>query len=378
MPDKNFASSKIIRYIAASLSSLESGEKAPELPDGVTYRQVYAVAKHHTVASALFYILGDAVKQSGDDKLCLQWQNDAALDFAKNLVQTKEFESLTTLFAENEIKFLPMKGFLFKRLWSKPEYRTMADMDFLVEECDIGKVADLLLSHGYVEPKEGLVHDTFDKPPYVHVEIHKTLIDGWQIDFSDFGTVDENAFWHVMSPEDFTVFNIAHMYKHFVSGGCGVRSVFDLHLYFEKEGDRVDHTILSEKLSQKGLYDFYLLLRSLAALWFGESESFTPPDDYISDGKPTDTLHEAEYFISTGGAYGVVENRVKHGIRKKGKLAYVFSRIFPPVKTMKNVYKWLKKAPYLLPIAYVMRLFRGLFNGRMAREVRAVGKVKNK
>ena len=358
-----------MRYIARAVRVLKYGGDFPPLPDGVDFIDVFNLSKMHSLASSLWYVLEPRVRAEGNRALIDKWDGQMAMDFAKNLVQQREFAALTSLFSSEGIKFLPLKGFLFKKLWARPEHRTMADMDFVVEEDNLSRVSELLISRGYrAEVEDGLVHDTFDKPPYLHVEVHKSLFADDTDGFDKWVAREDNPYWYVMLPEDFLVFNVGHIHKHFVGGGCGARSLFDVYLYLTECGGDIDNQRLEAALAEKGLSEFYKKLLHLVYFWYGDGTyPFTPDKRYIKNGEPTDELLEMEYFIITGGSYGNDKNRVELAVERKGKLAYILELAFPRYRTMRDLYPVLKRVPVLLPFFYPIRWIHYTVKGKSIR-----------
>ncbi len=366
-----------MRYIASLLTSLEFGRELPPLTEGLTWADIYQMAKRHTIASTLWYVLEGTKKEEIPSEIASSWERQRTVDFAKHHVQSAEFLGLTRLLSDNQIPFLPMKGFLWKAIWSKPEYRTMADMDFLVAEDMMQTVDRLLLANGYtVDTKGGIVHDTYDKPPYIHVEVHKALRVGSTESFENWTPKEDNPYWYLMNDVDFLVFNIAHIYKHYTTGGPGARSLFDIYLFLERRGDGIDGESLKTRLEEEKLYDFYHSLLHLIYFWFDDPVARGYTDKrYIDDkGNPTDTLLEMEYFIATGGAYGNATNRVQYSITTKGKLRHYLGMAFPSPKAIFTLYPVVKWIPILLPFGYIWRLIASLFNGKFKK---TTGDVRN-
>ncbi len=350
---------KIIRYVARAIVTLHYGGELPALPEGIDYRDVYKMAKWHSLGGALWPIHEAVVTATGDTELISRWSREYELDVAKNLVQTAEFKAVTALLAENEIPFLPMKGFIFKALWRRPEYRTMSDMDIYVRAEDVKKVGSILTERGYAFSHGGSVHDSYEKPPYVNIEIHHMR--GYCLtDFDDWTPKADNPYWYTMTDEDCLLFVLAHTHKHYLAGGCGLRAVFDIRLYLEANGDTLDMEYVNSRLRELGLYDFYELVMRFDRLWYGDGEV-----------EQTEEVLRDEYFLVTGGTYGTVENRVEQRLKKKSRLGYILSRLFPPYRSMKYLYTWLQPMPFLLPFAWIIRLVVAMFDGRMRREIRA-------
>ena len=142
-----------------------------------------------------------------------------------------------------------------------------------------------------------------------------------------------------------------------------MRVVFDLFLYRRKFFDEINDEKLKKSLDAEGLFDFYTLLLRLVDYWFGEKSE-----------NDSEEIVKAAYYIATGGTYGSHENRVSYGVREKGKLGYIISRVFPPYKHMKLRYPVLRKLPILLPFMYIVRFVASAFNGRNAKELRGIKK----
>ncbi len=372
---------RVMRYITRVIRTLVLGGELPEKPSDIPWEAVFVLANRHTVAGTLWYALENTVRAEASEELVKRWDGQRNVEFAKNVVQTREFARLTALLTENKHPFLPMKGFIFKALWKRPEYRSMADMDFCVREEDMDAISALLIADGYTaDVVDDCVHDTFNKPPYIHIELHKTLFHGSTESFECWIPREDNPYWYVMSPEDFVTFNVGHIHKHYVGGGCGARSLFDLYLYLTNYKDELDRRVLEEKLREKKLYDFFCELLHLIYYWYGNGTyPFEPSAAFIRNGAPTDPLLEMEYFITTGGAYGTESNRVKYGVEHKGRFRYALGSLFPRWRIMSSFFPWLKKCPILLPLAYPLRWLVHLFSGKLWRFVKHLfGSGKNK
>ena len=353
----------IIRYITKVVRALHYGLDLPKKPDGFTYRDVFTHANTHSLGGALWYALEDEVVAEGDTELIRRWSRERDLDFAKYVNHRREFAMITKAFTENEVKFLPMKGLIYRTLWARPEYRTMSDMDiYVVPEC-IDRAREILIELGYsLENDRGVLHFNYMKPPYVNVELHKVMEVGDYIKPEDFIPREDNPYWCELSREDFLAFNISHMHKHYTHGGCGIRSLFDLHLFLEKYGTEIDYDLLRKKLEERDVLDFYDKMCELSEFWYGDGTKAA-----------TDDIYREEYYIAGGATYGTVLNRVRYESKTEGKISYIFKRAFLPYSSMTRIYPWLEKLPFLLPVAWVMRWFRALFNGRLGREVGAIG-----
>lgn len=353
----------IIRYITKVIAALHYGRDLPEKPADMSWRDVFTHANTHSVAGTIWYMLEDVVSAEGDVELIRRWARERDLDFAKYINHKREFDSITREFTARGVKFLPMKGLIYRSLWARPEYRTMSDMDIYVPEEYFATAREIILSLGYTaEDEDRGIHNKYMKLPYVNIELHRQLEKADYISDEDMIPSEDNPCWLNLSLEDFIASNVSHVYKHYTHGGCGVRSIFDLRIFNEKYGDKLNNEIFTEKLKERGVYEFYLSMCELSDFWYGDGKV-----------KGTDSIYREEYYIAGGATYGTVLNRVRFEAKTQGKIAYVFSRAFPSFEIMATIYPWLRKVPFLMPVAWVMRWFRALFNGRLGKEVGAIG-----
>ena len=349
-----------VQYLARLLSLLENGGEVPALPEDVTLADVYALSHRHSLGAAAYLALSSVIRDSDTpDEYKKKWARELELATVQHIKHTAAFAEITQAFTEAKLRFLPIKGFLFKKMWKHPELRTMADMDIVVSAEDHPRAGEILLSLGYALDHGGEVHDSYIKGQFVNVELHRMLYDGATESFEDWTPREDNPYWYEMTLDDSLLFNLRHAFKHYEHGGCGLRSIFDFHLFFKNYGRRDDNDALVDRMKDAGLYEFYQTVCLLVDTWFLDAR--------------VDEAEEAALYIASGGVYGTLDNGVSYSIKKRGsKTKHFLWRLFPPFKIMAGRYKWVKKCPILLPIAYVVRLITAIFNGRARREMQSI------
>ena len=348
-------------YTATLLLSLHHGEEPLSLPEGITFADVCRVSSKHSLAPAAYAALGNLIGESDlPDTLRKLWARELDMAMIQQVHHTTAFATLTSAFTEAQIPFLPIKGFIIKALWKRPELRTMADMDVVVSPEDFDRAGDILLSLGYTAGHEDDIHTlSYTKGKFIHVELHKMLYDGATQSFGDWTPKADNPYWYEMSYPDLVSFLLRHAYKHYESGGCGLRTVFDLYLLFERYGSPETIPGFMDRLDREGLGEFTEIILLLIERWFMNI--------------PHPEVEEAAMYIATGGVYGTFENGLSYSIKKRGgKLRHLLHRIFPPYKEIAARYKWVAKCPILLPIAYVVRIFTAIFDRRSYHELERV------
>ncbi len=277
-----------------------------------------------------------------------------------------EYENLCAALEKAQIRFLPLKGSVIRKLYPEPWMRTSCDIDILVREEDLDRAKSILIEeYGYTFEGKGSHDVSLFAPTKIHVELHYDLVEeGLAKESSEvLKAVWESAraregfeYWFEMPDEMFYFYHIAHMAKHFENGGCGVRTFLDLWI--------LDHKVSFDKdkrnslLAKGKLLTFAQRSELLSEIWFGNAEH-------------TDITQQMQNYILRGGVYGTNENRIAVQQQKQGgRLGYVLSKIFLPYDVIKFHYPILQKHRWLTPFMQVRRWCKLIFCGHLRRTTR--------
>lgn len=266
--------------------------------------------------------------------------------------QLAEVEKMENIFEENGIYNLIVKGAKTKKRYSDEVLRSMGDIDILYKADQHKKVYDLMMNAlNYENFQEGRKNDTYTKNKYIIVEAHRQLV-STESEYTDYlDKVWDRAvpckncqYTYEMTLEDEFIYNIIHLVEHFKNGGVGIRFIMDIWVYNQLE---LNSEYLKNELTKLQLYNFYLTVSQLAEYWFDNGES-------------TELLDRLSEFICSSGVFGNHENASALAVDDGGKLITLLKICFPGCKEMASMFLWLKKYPFLLPIAWIIRAFRSL------------------
>lgn len=274
--------------------------------------------------------------------------------------QLRQLEKVFAAFDAQGIDYMPLKGCNMKALYPKPELRMMGDGDVLIRLDQYPRIIPVMESLGFTNTGN-TDHEIVWRNRELYLELHKRVIPSYNKDFfAYFGDGWQRAATHTgcrysMTAEDEFVFLFTHFAKHYRDGGIGCRHVLDLWVYLRANPD-LDGGYVKRELAKLQLLEFYENIRRVIAVWFEEARS-DEKTDYITD------------FVFSSGSWGSgasksasIAVRDSHGgAFWKGRLAYVLRTAFPDVKTLRSKYTVLKKAPWLLPIVWLIRPFYKLF-----------------
>ena len=354
------AAKEMMRLITSEIT----GEKVSSNYDEKELSELYVLSKSHDMA----HLVGSALKKNG---LLEDGENKKAFEKAiftavyRNGKMVYELENIKKCLSEKNIPFILLKGAVLMDYYPESWMRTSSDIDVLVHYDDLLPAADALAALFGCSYKPKGSHDIqFVSNNGVHVELHYRLVEEncaadaekplakvWEHAVKKGGTSE-----CALTEEMFYYYHIAHMAKHIMNGGCGIRPLLDLYIlngrkaYNEKKEEKL--------LSEGGLLTFNETAKSLTLMWFGEGE-----ETYMAKKL-------GEYLV-LGGIYGNMDNKVLFGQTKRGggKLKYALTRIWLPYEKMRFFYPTLDGKKALLPVYEVIRWFRLIFLGGFKRSI---------
>lgn len=318
------------------------------------YKELFILSrKHdlsHIVASALSrigFLSDDEVSRAFRQELMKSVYRDAQRGYAINLTED--------LLEGAKIPHIVLKGSVIRHVYPQSWMRTSCDIDILIHKSDIESVENILCGNKYVRLDDSSTHDyNFMSPNKVHIEIHHTLTQDGEL-----SSTDEllKSVWtnyaipetgcknrYSMTPELFVIYHLAHMGRHLLHGGCGVRPFIDLWLINKRYS--FDFSKLNDMLTKCNLLALYEVSTELSKVW-------------LEDYKHDELTERLEKYILCGGVYGTTTNAAKvkaaSGI---GKVRSFFNMIFLPKENLEVLYPNLKKHPILYPFYQIRRWFR--------------------
>lgn len=278
---------------------------------------------------------------------------------------------------QNGVWYLPLKGITLKSCYPKSAMREMSDNDIL---CDSGKmdvVKAVMEGLGYTcSGYEEYHHDVYSKPPTLEFEMHHTLFTddslpkfaGYYADISDrLLKKNDNGFERCLSTEDFYIYILCHMYKHYYFAGTGLRSLLDIYVYNRRYRCEMDKDYLLRELKKLELDEYEQKVRTL-------SEKV-----YTLQELNEEDQRELEYFENSG-ANGTAENLHYNNLSRglggddsgDSKRKYLLRRVFISGEELKRRHPTVYKHKALYPLLIISRPIKAA-----AHPKRIIDEVKN-
>lgn len=283
----------------------------------------------------------------------------------KQILHDEDRERITSAFENAGIWYMPLKGVVIKDLYPYPDLRQMADNDILFDASRAADVRGIMEELGYETVHFNTGHqDDYCKLPALHFEMHRKLFDStltlFYRYFNDIKSrlirVEGREYEYCFSQEDFYVYLIAHLFKHYYWEGVGLKSLLDVYVYLRHYSQKLDWDYLDAAFRDLGIEAFEKRTRALA------SKTFL--------GKSLDCLTKKEKKmldqIILKGDFTTFDETVND----PGVLKQFLHRSFLPLEAVKVSYPSFYKYRVLIPFLPVYRLTTRW--GRAKAEIKSI------
>ena len=306
-------------------------------------------------------------------------------------VRSAEFADLYHKLRTVGLHPIVVKGQLCSRLYPLKDHRISADDDLYISDAEFMACHKQLLANGLTTdtPVDELA--TADEVSYtkngspLYIELHRHLFDSSEDAhdelnhfFTDLEPIEVDGFL-TMPPHEHLLYLILHAYKHFVRSGIGLRQFCDIGLWAWEYHDEIDWQRLHDQCASVHAATFAAAAFRIARDYLGIDFDLPTPWDASIDVEPL--LHDT----LCGGVYGsndltrlhsstVTLNAVKAS--RTGEKSSVLRTVFPKREYLERRYPYLKKRPYLLPVAWAQRLAHYASEKQSGADSSASGSIK--
>lgn len=303
-------------------------------------------------------------------------------------VRSVTFLRLLRTLEQAGLRVVVMKGITCRALYPKPDIRISADEDLLVEENQFALAAQCLEELGFQcmvrEDREQSFELGFIRGDGLYIELHKTPFQPRSDALGGLNLFFEQSVKHAspilveggqvmgMHPHDHMLYLLLHAYKHLIHSGFGVRQVCDIILWAEHYGTQIDWPLLRQQCRQVRAWKFAQTVFQIGRHYLDfDSDKAAIPAEYLKD--------ETEYRmllddLLESGVFGGKDLSRKHSStitlrtvesNRKGRRYSLCQTLFPGFSAMEGRFPYVKKYPFLLPLAWCQRLVK--YGGELQR-----------
>lgn len=331
------------------------------------------------------------------EELYNEYNNRYVAECGKQFMRLNYVHNLLKEFEKNEIGYCILKGESVSRFFHTPIARISSDFDILIEPKMIDKCLAIMEKKGFKNGEKVFESHQIEctHPIAGLVEIH-TMMYGKKTEDICFNnsieytepyidvTADDGTIYKTLGFTDGFIFLFLHYVKHFLSEGVGIRQMLDVLLYIKHNFKNIDWQIANKSISNLGFKRFFEITIDIGIKYLNfpkdlfcfESASESLAEKILNDMQKGGLFgHDQKarrgfYDLYLTERYKKTKNKNLEHYKNKRKLF----RLFPNRNFMSVNYKYVEKSFMLLPVAWIHRIWDGLFKNS---EKSGVDKLEN-
>ena len=354
-----------------------------ELQDWI---ELFRIATTHQVLPLIYEAVYDcSAARNMEPQVFMSAKQQTIRSVMLQTMKTNEFLGLFQHLQKAGVQALVVKGIVCRNLYPNPDYRMSGDEDVLIPEEEFELCHQAMLDYGMqpADPTQDIQSEhevPYGKPGSpIYIELHKCLFPPESTAYGDLNRFFKNVHDRAiklsvdgkqvvtMGYTDHLFYLICHAFKHFLHSGFGIRQVCDIVLFANAYGKEIDWIRILQQCREihADLFTAALFQIGQKYLTFDPSRAGYPQEwqeIQVDEQLMLDDLLEAGIYgdgtMSRKHSSNITLNAVS--AQKQGKKSdhSVLKTLFPPAKSMEGRYPYLKKHPYLLPVAWISRILK--------------------
>lgn len=363
-----------------------------DLPaEKVNWPAIFTLANQQKLLPILFEAVRKTPAAEENAALFAVTKQQVIRQVLNQTVRSAEFADLYRKLCAAGLYPIVVKGQLCSRLYPLKDHRISADDDLYISDAEFMACHKQLLANGLTTDTPADELPTADEVSYtkdgspLYIELHRHLFDSAEDVhdelnhfFADLNPVEIDGFL-AMPPHEHLLYLLLHAYKHFVRSGIGLRQFCDIGLWARAYHAEIDWQRLHEQCESVHAATFAAAAFHIAGDYLGIEFDLPAPWSDAVDVEPL--LHDT----LCGGVYGsndltrlhsstVTLNAVKAS--RNGEKSSVLRTVFPKREYLERNYPYLKKRPYLLPVAWAQRIAHYAGEKKTGADSSASGSIK--
>ena len=376
------------QFLHIAKAAVSGGEFPAE---NVDWPAVFALAGQQKLLPILFEAVRKTPAAAENAALFATVKQQVIGQVLHQTMRASEFADLYQKLRAAGLHPVVVKGQLCSRLYPLKDHRISADDDLYIPDAEFMACHEQLLANGLRTDTPADELASADEVSYtkkgspLYIELHRHLFDSAEDAhdelnhfFTDINPVEMDGFL-AMPPHEHLLYLLLHAYKHFVRSGIGARQFCDIGLWARSYHAEIDWQRLHEQCESVHAATFAAAAFRIAREYLGIEFDLPAPWDGSIDAEPL--LHDS----LCGGVYGsndltrlhsstVTLNAVKAS--RTGEKSGVLRTVFPKRAYLERRYPYLKKRPYLLPVAWAQRLAHYASEKQSGADSSASGSIK--
>ncbi len=348
--------------------------------------ELFRIATTHQVLPLIYEAVYDCpAARNMEPQVFMSAKQQTIRSVMLQTMKTNEFLGLFQHLQKAGVQALVVKGIVCRNLYPNPDYRMSGDEDVLIPEEQFKLCHQVMLDYGMqpADPTQDIQSEhevPYGKPGSpIYIELHKCLFPPESTAYGDLNRFFKNVHDRAiklsidgkqvvtMGYTDHLFYLICHAFKHFLHSGFGIRQVCDIVLFANAYGKEIDWIRILQQCREihADLFTAALFQIGQKYLTFDPSRAGYPQEwqeIQVDEQLMLDDLLEAGIYgdgtMSRKHSSNITLNAVSSEKQGKKSSHFVIKTLFPTVQNMEGRYPYLKKHPYLLPIAWINRIWK--------------------
>lgn len=317
-----------------------------KLPDEIDWEGVWHLARKHHLEGMIYL----SAKDTAPENIRAEMSKEYAWLLQRTVLQDHSVKIIERALTEAQIPYAIQKGGVLRNDYPSLFCRFMSDLDFYIKPEDRSLIRDCMESIGGIYRDSESGDEQFLFFGKVGVEFHGRLLyrktkSGIE-NYPDWDFVDETR--NRLTEEGYALNLIGHVVHDLAGSGPGIRYILDLWIYKHRHQAQPDWNEVDERLKKDCIYEVAHNLLNLSEYLFG-------------DGEENPLMIEMGDYVLQGGLHGDYKREMASQAANRHPLR---TQLFRNRTEFENRFPLLKKYPFFLPIAWVLRVFQSLIRHR--------------
>lgn len=350
--------------------------------------ELYQISEKHSVAPMIYQqVFGCEGFHTASSQLQQVWKSSTLAKAGDQTRRSFLFLMLYEKMRQSGLHPLIVKGIVCRELYVQPDLRISNDEDLLIPREEFPAMDEFLLKEGFLRSeldceKEYQEVGYHNPGTGLYLEIHMDLFAQEsgayghlnRLFTSVFDTCDNMKIQGTdiltLNPQEHLLYLICHSLKHFLHSGFGIRQLCDILLFARTCKDQLSWKDLSKTLKEYHMYDFTMNLLDIGIVYLGfqwEDLGLKEPKNVSLDCVAL--LND----MMDGGIFGKNDANRVHSAnitlnaaenKSSNAVTGIMSSLFPGKEYICNHYPYARKHHFLIPVAYMDRIFHYLCHNR--------------
>ncbi|MDD3185468.1 MAG: nucleotidyltransferase family protein [Anaerostipes sp.] len=352
-----------------------------DVMEDIAWNEIFKMSDQHNVFPMTYEaVYGSKTFMMLPPELQGMYKNKMVQAVITQLRATDEFLKCYEYLITHGICPMVVKGIICRNLYKRPDHRISNDEDMFIPKEMAVKCHELLLQDGF-QSDWVVSEDIPDEITYVHgqrgllMEVHNSLFPRDSKAYGEFNELFSHSYEnkiteeingvhvYTMNHEDHFVYLICHALKHFLHSGFGIRQVCDIVIYGKTYENELNWESIDRKLERIYGKGFTSSIFKIGERYF---------DIHLENIKFSQLFEKMKVEcepmlidLLEGGVFGDSSMTRKHSstitlnavsAAKKNQKHSLLATVFPSKAYLEHRYEYLKKYPYLLPVAWMNRI----------------------